>query len=94
MKTRKKKPLDEKTTRILAVLALAASSVLFATPSQAVPTVNISIDCSLAATENDQPVGNGWAIVTTFTNCTGISPNFINNSSRYHNSWDAFVYVD
>ena len=66
----------KKTTRILTVLALAASSVLFATPSQAVPTVNIAIDCSLAATENDQPVGNGWAIVTTFTNCTGISPNW------------------
>jgi hypothetical protein len=66
----------KKTTRILTVLALAASSVLFATPSQAVPTVNIAIDCSLAATQNDQPVGNGWAIVTTFTNCTGISPNW------------------
>jgi hypothetical protein len=66
----------KKTTRILTVLALAASSVLFATPSQAAPTVNIAIDCALPATENDQPVGNGWAIVTTFTNCTGISPNW------------------
>jgi hypothetical protein len=66
----------KKTTRILTVLVLAASSVLFATPSQAVPTVNIAIDCALPASENDQPVGNGWAIVTTFTNCTGISPNW------------------
>lgn len=64
----------KKTTRILTVLAFAASSLLFATPSHAVPTVNIAIDCSLAATQNDQPVGNGWAIITTFTNCTGISP--------------------
>ena len=66
----------KKTSRILTAVALAASSVLFATPSHAVPTVNIAIDCALAATENDQPVGNGWAIVTTFTNCTGISPNW------------------
>jgi hypothetical protein len=66
----------KKKTRILTVLALAAASVLFATPSHAVPTVNIAIDCSLAATRNDQPVGNGWAIVTTFTNCTGISPSW------------------
>ncbi len=66
----------KKTTRILTALALAASSVLFATPSHAVPTVNIAIDCALPASENDQPVGNGWAIVTTFTNCTGISPNW------------------
>jgi hypothetical protein len=67
----------KKTTRILTVLALAASSVLFATPSQAVPTVNIAIDCNAGTgLEFDQPVGNGWAIVTTFTNCTGISPNW------------------
>ena len=70
-------------TRILTVLALAASSVLFATPSHAVPTVNIAIDCALAETENDQPVGNGWAIVTTFTNCTGISPNW-----PYGTTWE------
>ena len=67
----------KKTTRILTVLALAASSVLFATPSHAVPTVNIAIDCNAGTgLEFDQPVGNGWAIVTTFTNCTGISPNW------------------
>ena len=67
----------KKTTRILTVLALAASSVLFATPSHAVPTVNIAIDCNAGTgLEFDQPVGNGWAIVSTFTNCTGISPNW------------------
>ena len=67
----------KKTSRILTALALAASSVLFATPSHAVPTVNIAIDCNAGTgLEFDQPVGNGWAIVTTFTNCTGISPNW------------------
>jgi hypothetical protein len=67
----------KKTSRILTVLALAASSVLFATPSHAVPTVNIAIDCNAGTgLEFDQPVGNGWAIVTTFTNCTGVNPNW------------------
>jgi hypothetical protein len=66
----------KKTTRILTVLALAASSVLFATPSQAVPTVNVAVDCALPAAENDQPVSSGWMVLATFTNCTGISPNW------------------
>jgi len=66
----------KKTSRILTALALAASSVLFATPSQAAPTVNLAIDCSLPATQNDQPVGNGWAVVVTLKNCEGISPNW------------------
>jgi hypothetical protein len=73
----------KKTTRILTVLALAASSVLFATPSHAVPTVNITIDCSVPATQNDQPVGNGWALIVTFTNCEGISPNW-----PYGTTWE------
>jgi len=64
----------KKTSRILTVLALAASSVLFATPSHAVPTVNLAINCSNPATENDQPIGNGWVLEVTLTNCTGISP--------------------
>jgi hypothetical protein len=67
----------KKTSRIMTALALAASSVLFATPSHAVPTVNIAIDCNAGTgLEFDQPVGNGWAIVTTFTNCTGVNPNW------------------
>ena len=64
----------KKTSRILTVLALAASSVLFATPSHAVPTVNLAINCANPATENDQPIGNGWVLEVTLTNCTGISP--------------------
>jgi len=64
----------KKITRILTVLALAASSVLVATPSQAVPTVNIAIDCALGSNQSfDQPVGNGWVIVVTITNCTSTS---------------------
>jgi len=66
----------KKTSRILTALALASSSVLFATPSQAAPTVTIAIDCSLPATQNDQPVGNGWAVVVILKNCEGISPNW------------------
>jgi hypothetical protein len=39
--------------------------------------VNIAIDCNAGTgLEFDQPVGNGWAIVSTFTNCLGISPNW------------------
>jgi hypothetical protein len=38
--------------------------------------VNLAIDCSLPATQNDQPVGNGWAVVVTLKNCEGISPNW------------------
>jgi hypothetical protein len=67
----------KKTTRILTVLVLAASSVLFATPSQAVPTVNIAIDCvANVGAKYDQPVAGGWVVVTTFTNCTTINPNW------------------
>jgi hypothetical protein len=67
----------KKTTRILTVLALAASSVLFATPSQAVPTVNIAIDCvANVGARYDQPVAGGWVVVATFTNCTTINPNW------------------
>ena len=67
----------KKTTRILTVLALAASSVLYATPSQAVPTVNIAIDCvANVGAKYDQPVAGGWVVVTTFTNCTTINPNW------------------
>jgi hypothetical protein len=67
----------KKTTRIMTVLALAASSVLFATPSQAVPTVNIAIDCvANVGAKYDQPVAGGWVVVTTFTNCTTINPNW------------------
>jgi hypothetical protein len=61
----------KKTSRILTVLALAASSVLFATPSHAVPTVNIAIDCNGGTgLEFDQPIGNGWIVIATITNCT------------------------
>ena len=73
----------KKSSRILTVLALAASSVLFATPSHAVPTVTLAINCANPATENDQPVGSGWVIVTTFTNCEGISPNW-----PYGTTWE------
>ena len=67
----------KKTTRILTVLALAASSVLYATPSQAVPTVNIAIDCvANVGAKYDQPVAGGWVVVATFTNCTTINPNW------------------
>jgi hypothetical protein len=67
----------KKTTRILTVLALAASSVFYATPSQAVPTVNIAIDCvANVGARYDQPVAGGWVVVTTFTNCTTINPNW------------------
>ena len=67
----------KKTSRIITALALVASSVLFATPSNAAPTVNIAIDCNAGTgLEFDQPVGNGWVILTTFTNCTAISPNW------------------
>jgi hypothetical protein len=67
----------KKTTRILTVLALAASSVFYATPSQAVPTVNIAIDCvANVGARYDQPVAGGWVVVTTFTNCTTITPNW------------------
>ena len=67
----------KKTTRILTALALAASSVLFATPSQAVPTVNIAIDCTAnSGARYDQPVAGGWIVVATFTNCTTINPNW------------------
>jgi len=67
----------KKATRILTVLALAASSVLFATPSQAVPTVNIAIDCvANVGAKYDQPVAGGWVVVATFTNCTTIYPNW------------------
>jgi hypothetical protein len=67
----------KKTTRILTVLALAASSVLYATPSQAVPTVNIAIDCvANVGARYDQPVAGGWVVVATFTNCTTINPNW------------------
>ena len=64
----------KKTSRIFTVLALAASSVLFATPSQAVPTVNIAIDCNVGSNPKfDQPVAPGWQIVFTLTNCTTTS---------------------
>jgi hypothetical protein len=64
----------KKTTRILTVLALAASSVLYATPSQAVPTVNIAIDCNVGTNSKfDQPVAAGWQIIFTVTNCTSTS---------------------
>ena len=64
----------KKTSRILTVLALAASSVLFATPSQAVPTVNIAIDCNVGTNSKfDQPVAAGWQIIFTVTNCTSTS---------------------
>jgi hypothetical protein len=64
----------KKTSRILTVLALASSSVLFATPSQAVPTVNIAIDCNVGTNSNfDQPVAAGWQIIFTVTNCTSTS---------------------
>jgi hypothetical protein len=67
----------KKTTRILTALALAASSVLYATPSQAVPTVNIAIDCvANVGARYDQPVAGGWVVVATFTNCTTINPNW------------------
>ena len=67
----------KKTSRILTVLALAASSVFYATPSQAVPTVNIAIDCvANVGAKYDQPVAGGWVVVTTFTNCTTITPNW------------------
>jgi hypothetical protein len=67
----------KKTTRILTVLALAASSVFYATPSQAVPTVNIAIDCEAnVGARYDQPVAGGWVVVATFTNCTTINPNW------------------
>jgi hypothetical protein len=67
----------KKTTRILTVLALAASSVLYATPSKAVPTVNIAIDCvANVGARYDQPVAGGWVVVATFTNCTTINPNW------------------
>ena len=75
-KTWRSNSKKKKTTRILTALALAASSVLFATPGHAVPTVNIAINCSVPATQNDQPVGNGWALIVTFTSCEGISPNW------------------
>jgi hypothetical protein len=64
----------KKTSRILTVLALASSSVLFATPSQAVQTVNIAIDCNVGTNSNfDQPVAAGWQIIFTVTNCTSTS---------------------
>jgi hypothetical protein len=67
----------KKTTRILTVLALAASSVFYATPSQAAPTVNIAIDCvANVGARYDQPVAGGWVVVATFTNCTTINPNW------------------
>ena len=67
----------KKTTRFLTVLALAASSVFYATPSQAVPTVNIAIDCvANVGARYDQPVAGGWVVVATFTNCTTINPNW------------------
>jgi hypothetical protein len=67
----------KKTSRILTVLALAVSSILFATPSQAVPTVNIAIDCvANVGAKYDQPVAGGWVVVATFTNCTTITPNW------------------
>lgn len=67
----------KKTTRILTVVVLAVSSVLFATPSQAVPTVNIAIDCvANVGAKYDQPVAGGWVVVATFTNCTTITPNW------------------
>lgn len=73
----------KKTSRILTVLALAASSVLFATPSHAVSTVNLTINCSNSNVEHDQPVGDGWQILVTFTNCVGISPNW-----PYGTTWE------
>ena len=64
----------KKTSRILAVVALAASSVLVATPSHAVPTVNIAIDCNVGTNPKfDQPVAAGWQIIFTLTNCTSTS---------------------
>jgi hypothetical protein len=62
----------KKTSRILTVLALAASSVLFATPSHAVPTVNMTLNCSSAGYV-DQPVGDGWVLQVSITGCTQIS---------------------
>lgn len=74
----------KKTSRILTVLAMAASSVLFATPSQAVPTVNIAIDCNEGSNvKYDQPIGNGWIVVATFTNCSTVSPNW-----PYGTTWE------
>ena len=64
----------KKTLRILAVVALAASSVLVATPSHAVPTVNIAIDCNVGTNPKfDQPIAAGWQIIFTLTNCTSTS---------------------
>jgi hypothetical protein len=62
----------KKTTRILTVLALAASSVLYATPSQAAPTVNIAIDCNAGSNlQYDQPIAAAWVLIATITNCNG-----------------------
>jgi hypothetical protein len=64
----------KKTTRILTVLALAASSVFYATPSQAVPTVNIALDCNAGSNlQYDQPIAAGWVLIATITNCNGTS---------------------
>jgi hypothetical protein len=64
----------KKTSRILAAVALAASSVLFATPSHAVPTVNIELDCNVGTSPKfDQPIAAGWQIIFTLTNCTSTS---------------------
>jgi hypothetical protein len=72
----------KKTSRILTVLALAASSVVYAPPSQAVPTVNIAIDCvANVGAKYDQPVAGGWVVVATFTNCTTINPNWPQGTS-------------
>ena len=62
----------KKTSRILTVLVLAASSVLFATPSHAVPTVNMTLNCSSAGYV-DQPVGDGWVLQVSITGCAQIS---------------------
>ena len=64
----------KKPSRILAAVALAASSVLFATPSHAVPTVNIELDCNVGTSPKfDQPIAAGWQIIFTITNCTSTS---------------------
>lgn len=72
----------KKTSRILTVLALAASSVLFATPSHAVPTVNIAIDCNGGSLRKfDQPISAGWIIEVTITNCTSTGANWPRGTS-------------
>ncbi len=64
----------KKTSRILTVLALAASSFLFATPSHAVPTVTIAQDCNAGSgLQYDQPIAAGWVVVITITNCNSTS---------------------